>query len=379
VKILHVITGLYTGGAETMLAKLIERMPASIGESAVISLTGGGPIAERIAALGTPVTFLGMRRGRLSVFGFIRLVQAMRRLKPDLVQTWMYHANLTAGLAAKLAGRPPVIWGIRQSDLDPRISKWSTRAVARLGACFSRLLPVKIVCCAENARDVHAAMGYCRDRMIVIANGFDLDKFRPNPDARFALCCELGLPDSATLIAMPARFDPQKDHQSLLQAAKRLRVEMPRAHFILCGDGINSNNDTLTGWISDLGLDGAIHLLGPRNDMPNIMAACDVVVSSSAFGEGFSNTLGEAMAAATPCVTTDVGDSRLIVGDTGRIVPPRDPQALAGALGDVLRLSDSERHALGLRARERIAEHYSLDAISAQYATLYRDTTRARV
>ena len=378
-KILHVITGLYTGGAEIMLAKLIETMPASPGASAVISLTGGGPIAERIAGLGTPVTYLGMRRGRLSLLGFIRLVRMMRRLQPDLVQAWMYHANLTAGLAAKFSGRPPVIWGIRQSDLDPRVSKWSTRLVARLGALLSRLLPAKIVCCAENARDVHAAMGYCRDRMIVIANGFDLDKFRPDPDARVALCRELGLPDDAALIAMPARFDPQKDHQNLLQAAKNLCADMPMTHFILCGDSINSDNTLLTDWIAELGLDGAVHLLGPRADMPNIMAACDVVVSASAFGEGFSNTLGEAMAAGTPCVATDVGDSRVIVGDSGRIVPPRDPGALADALREVLRLSDSERHALGARARARIAAHYSLAAISAQYATLYRDTITARV
>lgn len=378
-KILHVITGLYTGGAEIMLAKLIERMPAAPGESAVISLTGGGPIAERIAALGTPVTCLGMRRGRLSLLGFIHLVQAMRRLKPDLVQAWMYHANLTAGLAAKLAGRPPVIWGIRQSDLDPRVSKWSTRLVARLGAVFSRILPAKIICCAENARDVHAAMGYCRDRMIVIANGFDLDRFRPNPDAHAALCRELGLPAAAALIAMPARFDPQKDHHTLLRAAKLLRGELPMAHFILCGDGVDAANTTLTGWIADLGLEDAVHLLGARGDMPNIMAACDMVVSASAFGEGFSNTLGEAMAAGTPCVATDVGDSRMIVGDTGRIVPPRDPRALAGALGEILRLPATERRALGAQARARIAAQYSLAAISAQYAIIYRDTITARV
>lgn len=378
-KILHVITGLYTGGAETMLAKLLERMPAGVYESSVISLTGGGPIAERIAALGIPVTFLKMSRHGGSLLGFIRLVRAIRRLKPDLVQTWMYHANLTAGLAAKFAGRPPVIWGIRQSDLDPRVSKWTTIAVARIGAYCSRWLPEKIVCCAENARVLHESMGYSQARMVVIANGFDLDQFRPDQEARAALRRELGLPDSAVLIAMPARFDPQKDHQNLLMAAKLLRDEMPMVHFILCGDRIDARNGTLTGWIAGHGLGAAIHLLGPRTDMARIMAASDVVVSSSAFGEGFSNTLGESMAAGTPCVATDVGDSRLIVGDTGRIVPPRDPRALASALGDLLRLPDTERHALGERARARIAERYSLDAISAQYAVLYRATQAARV
>ena len=362
-----------------MLAKLLERLPSGPYESSVISLTCGGPLADRIAARGIPVTILGMSSGSGSVLGLIRLAQAMRRFKPDLVQAWMYHANLAAGLAVVFAGRPPVIWGIRQGDLDPRISKWTTRAIARFGAYCSHWLPDKIVCCAENARVLHEAMGYSQKRMIVIANGFDLDQFRPDHEARVAIRRELGLSESTPLIVMPARFDPQKDHQSLLQAAKILRAEMPKTHFILCGDGIDPHNGTLTGWIADHGLEDVIHLLGPRTDMARIMAACDVVVSSSAFGEGFPNVLGEGMAAGTPCVATDVGDARLIVGDTGRVVPPRDPQALAAALGDVLNLSDTERRRLGERARSRIAERYSLDAITAQYAALYQTTLTSRV
>lgn len=378
-KILHVITGLYTGGAEMMLAKLVERMALGDAESAVVSLTKGGSLVESIAALGIPVTLLDMPRGGRSAAGFARLVRTIRRYKPDLVQSWMYHANLMAGLAAQLAGRPPVIWGIRQSDLDPRISKPSTIRVAKMGARCSRWLPVKIVCCAENARIVHEAMGYSPDRMLVIPNGFDLDRFRPDAGARQALRRELGLPDTALLIGLAARCDPQKDHRSFLAAAAIVHRQNPSMHLVLCGDGIDGTNATLAGWIAEHELGAVTHLLGPRTDMARIMAGCDVMVSSSAFGEGFPNVLGEAMAAGTPCVATDVGDSRLIIGDTGRIVPPRDPAALAGALLAILSLSDDERHALGERARARIAERYSLAAVTAQYAALYRATVSARV
>lgn len=377
-KILHVITGLYTGGAEMMLAKLVERMALGNTESAVISLTKGGPLADSIAALGIPVTLLDMPRGGRSVPGFVRLVREMRGHKPDLVQSWMYHANLLASFAARFAGRPPVIWGIRQSDLDPRISKPSTIAVAKMGARCSRWLPQKIVCCAENARAVHEAMGYAPDRMLVIPNGFDLDRFHPDAEARRAFHAELGLSDTALLVGLAARRDPQKDHGNFLAAAGILHRQNPDAHFVLCGDGVDPANTTLAGWIADHGLGAATHLLGPRTDMARIMAGCDVMVSSSAFGEGFPNVLGEAMAAGTPCVATDVGDSALIVGDTGRVVPPRDPLALAAALGDILALPAGERRALGEQARARITEHYSLDAVTARYSALYRATLAGR-
>ena len=362
-----------------MLAKLLERLPADAYECSVISLTGGGPIADRIAAAGIPVTVLGMSRGCPSPLRLFRLAQTIHRLKPDLVQAWMYHANLAAGLAAVFAGRPPVIWGIRQGDLDPRLSKWTTRAIARIGAYCSHVLADQIICCAENARVLHEAMGYSRKKMVVIANGFDLDQFHPDPETRATLRHELGLPMSTPLIAMAARFDPQKDHRNLLQAANILRAEFPQAHYILCGDRIDAQNQELRDWVAEDGLTDVVHLLGSRSDMARIMAASDIAVSSSAFGEGFPNVLGEAMAAGTPCVATDVGDSRLIIGDTGRVVPPRDPQALASALEDILKMSDAERRSLGEHARSRIGERYSLDAIAAQYEAQYRKTLNARI
>lgn len=373
-KILHVITGLNTGGAETMLAKLLSCLRRGDTDHVVVSLTGGGPLADRISDLGITVTLLGMARGGPSPGGFLRLVQTLRQHKPDLVQAWMYHANLLTSFAAQLAGRPSVIWNIRQSDLDPRVSKQSTIIVAKLGGRLSRWLPDKVICCAETARTVHEHMGYAPERMVVIPNGFDLEIFQPSEEARTSLRRELGLDGKALLVGLAGRFDAQKDHHGFLNAASILRKTKPDVNYVLCGDGIDAGNKQLTRWITENNLVGSCHLLGQRSDMPRIMAGCDVMVSASAFGEGFPNVLGEAMAAGTPCVATDVGDSRSIIGKIGRVVPPRDPAALAEALHEILHLDEADRRALGLSARAHIAEHYEIDVVAGRYAALYRQT-----
>jgi glycosyltransferase involved in cell wall biosynthesis len=379
-KILHVITGLFTGGAEMMLAKLLARLPAGQTRHTVVSLTGSGPLAARIAALGIPVINLGMNKGRLAkgpalIAGFLRLRRLIRQEKPDIVQAWMYHANLFAGLAAaSMPGARPVIWGIRQSDLDPQVSKPATIRIAKLGGRLSRRLSDKILCCSEVARVVHERIGYDPARMVVIPNGFDLNEFKPDPAARESLRREIGVPLDAPLIGLIARFDAQKDHRSFLAAAGQVRKAVPNAHFLLCGTDADPANREIASWIDDFDLGASCRLLGARSDIPAVTAALDVAVSSSAFGEGFPNVLGEAMAAGVPCVATDVGDSRMIVGDTGRIVPPKAPDALADAIIALLRLPADERRALGAAARQRIADEFEIGAIAARYLALYRAT-----
>jgi glycosyltransferase involved in cell wall biosynthesis len=374
VKILHVITGLNTGGAEMMLAKLLSRLPREDIENVVVSLTNGGPLADHIADQGISVSALGMAPGQSYVGGFLHLVRTMQRHKPDIIQAWMYHANLLTSFAALFSGRPSVIWNIRQSDLDPHVSKRSTIMIAKLGGRLSRWLPETVICCADTARKVHEGLGYAPERMVVIPNGFDLAVFRPSEEARPGLRRELGLDESTPLVGLAARFDPQKDHRGFLRAAGMLHDTRPDVHYVLCGGGIDESNQQIMRWVAENDLAGVCHLLGRRSDMPRIMAGCDLMVSASAFGEGFSNVLGEAMAAGTPCVATDVGDSRWIIGETGRVIPWRDPAALAAAMAEILRLPGGERRALGLAARARIAENFEIGAIAARYTALYHQT-----
>jgi glycosyltransferase involved in cell wall biosynthesis len=373
VKVTHVITGLDTGGAETMLYRLLLHTDRAAYESEVISMTDIGAVGENIRALGVPIRALGMRRGVPNPLGVLRLARWLSQYPPDVVQSWMYQADLVSGLAAKLAGGMPVAWGIHNAYLEPRsvkrIKLWTVRA------CIwsSGWLPSRIVCCSEASREVHARLGYPQKKMIVVPNGADLAAFRPDPEARRSVCEELGLRVETPLIVLVARFDLPKDHRTFVQAAGLLHTRVPEAHFILCGDSITRENPQLTEWIDAARVRSRCHLLGRRLDVPRLSAALDVATSSSSFSEAWPLAVGEAMACGVPCAVTDVGDSSVIVGDTGRVVPPKNPQALADAWHGLLTLGPDERARLGQAARRRMEEHFDLLGAVAKYEKLYEE------
>ena len=372
-KVTHVITGLDTGGAETMLYRLLLHTDRAAYESEVISMTDIGAVGEKIRALGVPIRALGMRRGVPNPLGVLRLARWLSQYSPDVLQSWMYQADLVSGLAAKLAGGMPVAWGIHNAYLEPRsvkrIKLWTVRA------CIwsSGWLPSRIVCCSEASREVHARLGYPHKKMIVVPNGADLAAFRPNPEARRSVCEELGLRVETPLIGLVARFDLPKDHRTFVQAAGLLHTRVPEAHFILCGDSITRENPQLTEWIDEARVRSRCHLLGRRLDVPRLSAALDVATSSSSFSEAWPLAVGEAMACGVPCAVTDVGDSSVIVGDTGRVVPPKNPQALADAWHGLLTLGPDERARLGQAARRRMEEHFDLLGAVAKYEKLYEE------
>ncbi|MBT9173999.1 MAG: N-acetyl-alpha-D-glucosaminyl L-malate synthase [Syntrophomonadaceae bacterium] len=219
---------------------------------------------------------------------------------------------------------------------------------------------------------MHAELGYVRDKMTVIPNGFDLEVFKPDPASRLSVRRELGLPEDAVLVGLVARFDRQKDHRNFVHAAGKVAAEYPGARFLLCGSGVTAENRELDGWLRAAGVRDRCHLLGQREDVPRLMAALDVAVSSS-LGEAFPLVVGEAMSCGVPCVVTDVGDSALIVGDTGKVVPSEDFAALACGIGELLEAGAERRSLLGEAARRRIGEHVSLPDMVAAYERLYRE------
>jgi len=374
IRTLHIISSLATGGAEMMLLRRLTHLDRGAFESEVISLVGTHPIGDRIAELGIPVHDLGLRPGAPNPLRLIKMARLIRRFRPDVVQTWMYHADLLGGLTARLVSRAPIFWNIRHSHLDPEKSKRTTICIMRLCARLSASLPRRIVCNSYDSLEVHARAGYAREKLLVIPNGFDLDVFRPDPAARAEVRREYALPDEAPLIGLIGRFDAQKDQAGFLTAAELFLRRRPDAHFLLCGRDVTEQNPQLAAWIEANGLTGRCRLLGDRRDIPRLAAALDLAVSSSTT-ESFPQVLGEAMACGVPCVATDVGDSARIIGDTGRIVPPRDPQAMAEAWEAMFDLPPEKRAQRHLAARERIRTHYSLDKIIEQYATLYREAT----
>ncbi len=377
-RISHIITGLGTGGAETMLLRLVATSDRARFEHRVVSLTDIGAVGERMVALGVAVEALGMRRGPGDVAAVVRLVRLLGRHAPDLVQTWMYHADLVGGLAARLGGPAPVLWNLRQSTLEPGSSRRATILARALCARLSALVPTRIVCCARAVRELHGGLGYPRARMVVIPNGVDTEAFRPDPGARRELRAELGISDWAPLVGAIGRWDPQKDYPTFVAAAARLADHAPEPRFLLCGEGLDAGNAALTRLIDEAGLDARFHLLGRRDDVARISAALDIACSSSAYGEGFSNAIAEAMACAIPCAVTEVGDSAYLVGASGRSVAPRAPEVLASAWSELIGLGAEGRAALGAKARARIVRHFTLAAVVARYQSLYVECARAR-
>ncbi len=371
--ITHVINGLYTGGAEMMLYKLLSEMDRERFEARVITLIGGDSLRTRVEKLGIEVHSLGMTRSYPSLRATIRLAKLLRERPPALVQTWMYHSDLMGGVVAKLLTKAPIVWNLQASNIVNHPDNKTTLLTIKLCALLSSLIPARIISCSEVACRLHADVGYDSKKLLPIPNGVELINFQPDESARIALRTELGLGVSTPLIGIVARFHPQKDHHNFVQAAALLHQALPDVHFVLCGEDIAEGNEQLSEWLTKAGIKSHCHLLGRREDTPKINAALDIATLSSAFGEGFPNVLGEAMACGVPCVTTDVGDSALIVGDTGIVVPPRDPVMLANGWMTLLKMNREERKRLGMAARERVEEKFSLPAIVARYEQLYGD------
>lgn len=370
-----IITGLSTGGAETMLLKLLQGLDRQRFTPEVISLTTPGEVGPRLQAMGIPVAALGMCPGRPDAQRFWALVRHLRHSAPDVVHTWMYHADLLGGLAARLAGVRALAWGIHHSNLDPEHNKRATLLVVKVCAWLSRWVPRGILTCSERARSVHAAAGYCANKMVLIPNGFDLTRFVPDASARLSVRAELGLTPDTPLVGVVARDDPQKNHLGFVQAAAAVRSALPPCHFLLVGQGIDSGHAALVQGIARAGLQDHVHMLGRRDDVPRLMSALDVLASPS-HGEAFPNVLGEAMASEVPCVVTDVGDSADIVGDTGRVVAAGDMGDMARQLLAVLQMPAEQRCALGARARARVQVRYDLGDVTRRYEDFYSELLR---
>jgi glycosyltransferase involved in cell wall biosynthesis len=377
VKILHVITTLEIAGAESMLLKLLESGTREEFDPGILSLmapssTAVGTLAARAAALRVDTFTLGQAQGSCDVASLWRLWRIVRTAAPDLVQGWMYHGNLAATIGSwSLPHRPPVLWNVRHSLHDLALEKPLTRLVLHLSSRLSRL-PQAIIYNSPISAAQHARFGFDASRAVVIPNGFDGTCFRPQPEAGARLRRDLGIDPACTVVGMVARDHPMKDPGNLVRAVALLQARGRAVHLVIIGRGLDESNRALCTLVRESGLGSRVSLLGKRTDVPELIAGFDVAVLSSAWGEGFPNALGEALASGVPCVATDVGDCSWVVGPHGIIVPPRQSEALANAVGRLIDLGSDARHQLGLAGRARILEHFSIQEVARQYEALYR-------
>jgi glycosyltransferase involved in cell wall biosynthesis len=371
VRVGHVISGLGAGGAERTLVKLVTALAPHGFEAEVLSLTPGGRLSDELRAAGVRV-YAPSRTGIAALTSALAAVgRDWRRRPPHLVQGWMAHGNLVASAlaAAVLPGRRPALWNVRQAvySLD-----YETRGTARLIRLLGRLSrsPSRIVFNADVAVRQHAALGYDTARAVVVPNGFDTVRFRPDPDARLAARRAWAVEDGDLVVGMVARVHRQKDHPTFLRALAHAAERGVRVIGVAVGQGASTEDGELRSLAAGLGLGGRLRLLGDRRDVAALYPGFDVACLSS-ITEGFPNVLGEAMACGVPCVATDVGATAELVGDSGRVAPVGDPAALGAAIVELDALGGAGRAALGRRARARIVADFSLDAVAERFARLY--------
>jgi len=386
-KVLHLITSLDTGGTEPMLFRLLSFMDKKRFSNQVVCLTDIGTVGEKIINLGIPVYSLNMPRGVIRFRGLFNLWRYLRLARPTILQTWLYHSDLLGFIVGRIAGIRNICWNIRCSYMD--LGKYSPSTKWAINLCsFFSSSPKVVITNSVKAMNFHVSHGYRAKQWRVIPNGVDLEKFRPDQRAKQRLMVELSLYDNKKrgitgttgrgkkqtetfLIGFIARYDPMKDHPTFIKAACLLLEEKRNVHFVLAGRGITTENRILARlipheWRSHF------HLLGRRDDIESLTAALDIA-SLASHGEGFPNVVSEAMACGVPCVVMDVGDSSMIVDNTGRVIPPGDPQALAVAWNELIELEEEERRSLGTAARKRIMDHFELSRIVRQYETLYTE------
>ena len=370
-KIFHIIVGLNVGGAELMLKRLVE---SHFGNScyghSIISLTTLGAVGAQLKTLGFDVHYLNMR----SLFDIPRIIwQLVRMIKndrPDIVQTWMYHADLLGGIAARLAGNRNIIWGIRTTDVQAG-GKRATTLVRKVCAWLSGKIPHTIVCAADASRRAHIAVGYDATRMTVVPNGFDLTRLVATPEQRVGLRQMCGFDDTHVVVGTLGRFNPAKDHANFVRAAGLVAQRHPEVRFLMVGRELTSDNAVLMHWIEQTGCADRFVLLGERADVAVCLSAMDVFGLSSRT-EGFPNVVGEAMAMGVPCVVTDVGDAAMLVADTGVVVPKEDSSALALGLGQLLTLEADVLHAQGQMARQRIVAEFTIMRARDRFEAVYQ-------
>jgi glycosyltransferase involved in cell wall biosynthesis len=363
--ILHLITGLDTGGAELMLARLVARPHPTRHHSLVVSMIGPGRLGPALQRAGVEVRSLGMSRGWPDPRGLARLVALLRRVRPQILQTWLYHADLLGLVAHRLAGvSSRLFWNIQCTEM-------ADAGLVRRLLAWSSAAPEAIVVNSLAGRHFHEAVGYRPQRWEHIPNGCDTSAFLFDTAGRRSLRDEWGAAEDAVVVGLPARYHAMKDHNNFLAAAALFAARRTDAVFVLAGAGAEPGNRALSSSIAAHGLDGRIRLLGNRSDMVRVYSALDIASLASAYGEGCPNVLVEAMACGVPCVATDCGDAALLIGADGLIVPPRAPAALAAAWERVTALGRAGRRQLGNQARQRMVSNYDIAVIGARYDALY--------
>jgi len=372
-KVVHIITGLGDGGAEHTLFKICKYDISN--KHIVISLTDSGKYFLLLKKLGVKVYCLNANF--FSIHKFFFLIKLLHSLKPDIVQSWLVHADFIGGIAARLAGIKNIVWNIRYSNIEIGKAKLSTILIIKILAKLSFMIPKFIIIVSKKAKKIYELVGYDKKKLKFIPNGYDLSILKNSNLQKIKFKKKNNIKKKVPLIGNVARYDPQKDHLNLLKALSLIRSKNINFLCILVGQNINKNNINLISDIKRLNLANHIKLLGQKDDISQVMNGLDVLVQSSSYGEGFPNVIAEAMACGTPCIVTDVGDAALIVDKTGWIVPPKNSvklsKAIIKAINELERINWKKRCNI---TRLRIKRNFSIHKMIKLYNLLWDKTCK---
>ncbi|GMV51492.1 MAG: D-inositol-3-phosphate glycosyltransferase [Nitrospirae bacterium] len=353
-KVLFLTRALNVGGAERQLVVLARGLRKRGHEVAVAVFYPGGLLEAELKDVGIPILSLA-KRGRWDLVGFVlRLIQMTRRYRPDVLHS--YISNLVTVVVQPFLTSTKIVWGVRSSYMDFSRYDWLFRVSYGLACRLSHSADL-IIANSHAGRRGHVADGYPADKMVVIPNGIDIERFRPSPEARVRIRGEWGLSEDALLIGMVGRLDPMKDVETFLSAAAAVASTRHAVHFVCVGDGHPEYKAVLQEQARTLGLADRVRWTGTRTDVADVYSALDLLVNCS-YGEGFSNVIGEAMACGIPCIATDVGDSGVVLGSLGEVVEPKNVESLVQGIERLLR-----RRPAPAQIRQRIIDHFSLDAL----------------
>lgn len=369
-RILHITSGLWLGGAETLLYRLVQR-DTDI-EHEVVCMGERNYYSGPLEALGIRVHHLNMTSPASYLGGAGRLYRLVRGSGADVVQCWMYRANTFGGLAAKAAGMP-VAWGIHCSSLEPLGP--ISRANVYLGGLLAPRVADFVINCSTKSAELHHRFGYSQAPGAVIHNGYDPTAFFIDDEARATTRRRLGIGDDMFVIGSVARWHPQKDIPNLLKAVEIVASMGVRLRCLLMGRGLDLVDPGFAAAARDCGCGLELLPLGPRSDLPDLARALDLHVLASCGAEAFPNVVAETMLSGVPNAVTDIGDSALMVGDAGWVVPPRDPQRIAEAILAAYRERTDEPDRWEQRrhtSRARIADNFTFETMASAYEDLWR-------
>ncbi|MEL7211922.1 MAG: glycosyltransferase [Pseudomonadota bacterium] len=374
-KVIHVITSTGVGGAQIMLSRYLCALNQARKNHSVVSLMSAGPISDELTDAGVRVQHLGVSPGIKSLGALRALRKKLSSEAPDLIFGWMYHGCLAAMVGRAGLRNTALVWGIHHSLADVKAEKASTRAVLKALAAFSHRVD-GISYCSSTSRAQHETIGFASDRVRVIPNAIDAAVFQPDRDARARLAKICGFADDRKIIGNVARSHPMKDHVAMVRAVAKLLDAGRDVHGVLMGEGLSESAAKQEA--SALGIADRVSFLETRDDVASLVPGFDVFLLSSAWGEAFPLAVAEAMAAGVPCVVTDVGDCAELVGPTGAVVAPRDIDAMAAAIHQLVDLEPAERVARGLAGRTRVAERFSFDPYIQAHEGLYESALHHR-